>query len=235
MQQCCTAYRSGIGYFAVVFHKSAKGLRNMPIIYVLEADAVARAGLEHLLRSVGLAVWAADNVEAFLRVYQAQQPACLLLDLHIPDLIMDRVKDDFSKQQIDLPVIIMACDSDVSTAVAAMKHGAVDFLEKPVNEQLLLDSVHNALAKDHMRCKARARQQALLERLATLTARERDIFQRVAEGLSNREIAEQLALSPKTVELHRAKVMQKMAACTLSELIGMAMTLQLLKPYQIDF
>ena len=207
---------------------------NTPIIYILEPDSTARDALRRLMESVGLSVWVSADLAAFLSAYQPQRPACLLLDLHVPGLTPASIQDDLRAQGMDLPVIVMTYHSDVATAVAAMKQGAMDFLEKPINEQLLLDGVHHALAEDRIRRGARAWRQALLERFTTLTPREQDILQRVAEGLSNREIADQLALSHKTVEAHRAKVMQKMAARTLSQLIRMAMTLNLLKPYDGD-
>lgn len=201
---------------------------NTPIIYILEPDAALRDALRRLMESVGLSAWVSAELAAFLTAYQPQRPSCLLLDLQIPG--PDRVLEQLRAQGVDLPVIVMTYCSDVATAVAAMKQGALDFLEKPVNEQLLLDCVHHALAEDRARRGNRAWRQVLLGRFATLTPREQDILQRVAEGLSNREIADQLALSHKTVEVHRAKVMQKMGARTLSQLIRMAMVLDLLKP-----
>lgn len=207
---------------------------NTPIIYILEPDATLGDALRRLVESVGLSAWVSADLAAFLTAYQPQRPACLLLDLQIPGLAQSSIQEDLRTQDIDLPVIVMTYRSDVATAVAAMKQGAMDFLEKPINEQLLLDCVHHAVAEDRVRRGARAWRQMLLCRFTTLTPREQDILQRVAEGLSNREIADRLDLSHKTVEVHRAKVMQKMGARTLSQLIRMAMALGLLKPYDGD-
>ena len=205
-----------------------------PIIYVLDPDAALREALRRLVESVGLSAWVSADPDAFLTAYQPDRPACLLLDLCIPGSATASIQEDLRAQGVDLPVIVMTYRSDVATAVAAMKQGAMDFLEKPVNEQLLLDCVHHAIAEDRVRRRARTWRQMLLGRFETLTPREQDILQRVAEGLSNREIADRLALSHKTVEVHRAKVMQKMGARTLSQLIRMAMTLGLLKLYDGD-
>ncbi|HOW75760.1 MAG TPA: LuxR C-terminal-related transcriptional regulator [Candidatus Competibacteraceae bacterium] len=204
------------------------------IIYILDPDAALRDALRRLVESVGLSTWASAEVEAFLIAYQPERPACMLLDLRIPGSTKSSIQEDLRAQGVDLPVIVMTYRSDVATAVAAMKQGAMDFLEKPVNEQLLLDCVHHAVAEDRVRRRTRAWRQALLGRFSTLTPREQDILQRVAEGLSNREIADRLALSHKTVEVHRAKVMQKMGARTLSQLIRMAMALGILKLYDGD-
>jgi FixJ family two-component response regulator len=204
------------------------------IIYILDPDATLRDALLRLVESVGLSAWASAELEAFLIAYQPERPACLLLDLRIPGSAKSSIQEDLCAHGVDLPVIVMAYRSDVATAVAAMKQGAMDFLEKPVNEQLLLDCIHHAVAEDRVRRRARAWRQELLGRFSTLTPREQDILQRVAEGLSNREIADRLILSHKTVEVHRAKVMQKMGARTLSQLIRMAMALDILKIYDGD-
>lgn len=207
---------------------------NAPVLYILDADHTVRTALCHLGASVGLAVWASADWSAFLDVYQPHIPACLLLDLRTSERVATNIEKSFLTHGIDLPVIVTAHGSDVATAVTAIKHGAIDFLEKPLHEQLLLDSVHQALIIDRGRRRARVRRQTLIGHYQTLTPREQDILQLVAAGLSNREIADNLTLSHKTVEVHRAKVMQKMGAATLSQLIHMAMDLGLLKRYSTE-
>lgn len=205
-----------------------------PIVYILDPDSALRDALRRLMESVGLSSRVFADLAAFLSAYQPERPACLLLDPRISGSAESSVQQDLRAQGIDLPVIVMTHRSDVATAVAAMRLGAMDFLEKPLNDQILLDCVHHAVAEDRNRRRARAWRQALLVRFETLTPREQDILQRVAEGLSNREIADSLNLSHKTVEVHRAKVMQKMGARTLSQLIRMAMALGMLKLYDRD-
>ncbi len=202
-----------------------------PIVYILDPDAAVREALRRLLESVGLFARAFADLEAFLIAYQPERPACLLLNLLTPGPVESGIQAYLGAQGVDMPVIVMADHSDVAMAVAALKQGAVDFLEKPLNEQMLLDGVHHAVAEDRVRRRDRAWRQILISRFKTLTPREQDILKQVAEGLSNREIADLLNLSHKTVEVHRAKVMQKMSARTLSQLIRMAMALGILQLY----
>ncbi|MBL8251158.1 MAG: response regulator transcription factor [Candidatus Competibacter sp.] len=198
---------------------------------MVDDDPALRDSLQCLLESVGLRALGFADTDAFLAAYRPDCPGCLLLDVRIPG------RNDLSAQHllrdrgIDVPVVIITGHGDVAMAVTAMKQGALDFIEKPFNDQMLLDCVHNALTEDRVRRRAHAQRQALLARFKTLTPREQDVLRQVVEGLSNREIAELLSLSRKTVEVHRAKVMQKMQADTLSQLIRMAMAINLLKAF----
>ncbi|MCB1778651.1 MAG: response regulator transcription factor [Candidatus Competibacteraceae bacterium] len=205
-----------------------------PIVYILDPEARLRDSLRRLVESVGLYVRTFGEIEAFLTAYQPEQPGCLLLDIRIAGRAKVSAQQILREQGVDLPVIVIAPRGDVATAVNAMKQGAIDFLEKPLNEQWFLDCIHHAVAEDQNRRRTRAWRQVLLSRFETLTPREQDILRQVVDGLSNREIAEQLDLSRKTVEVHRAKVMQKMEARTLSQLIRMAMALGILKLYAPD-
>ncbi len=204
-----------------------------PFVYIVEGETTLRDALQNLLESVGLQALAAADIEAVLTSYQPNRPGCLLLGIQIPggnDLsIQQRLRD----QGIDMPVIIITAHSDVSLAVTAMKQGALDFIEKPFNDQLLLDCVHHAIVEDTSRRQTHARRQEFQHRFDTLTPREQDVLQHVAEGLSNQDIAELLNLSRKTVEVHRAKVMLKMRADTLAQLIRMAMAIGVIKLYEI--
>lgn len=205
--------------------------RSTPLVYIVDDDPALRDSLRHLLESVGLQALVFADTEAFLAAYQPSKPGCLLLDIRIPGRNDLQVQQRLHQHGIDVPVIIIAGYGDVPMAVTAMKQGALDFIEKPFNDQLLLDCVHSALAEDRIRRNAHARRQALQRRFDTLTPREQDVLRWVVEGLSNREIADALSLSRKTVEIHRAKVMQKMEADTLSQLIRMAMVIGILKLY----
>ncbi len=208
---------------------------NTPLVYVVDDDPALRDSLRHLLESVGLRSLVFADTDAFLAGYRYDTPGCLLLDIRIPG------RNDLSAQQhlrecgIDVPVVVITGHGNVTMAVAAMKQGALDFIEKPFNDQLLLDCVHNALAEDRLRRQIHARRRQLLDRFDTLTPREQEVLRRVVNGLSNREIAQTLTLSRKTVEVHRAKVMQKMRADTLSQLIRMAMAIDIIKIFdEID-
>lgn len=202
-----------------------------PLIYVVDDDSALRDSLRCLLESVGLQALVFADTETFVAAYRPDRPGCLLLDIRVPGRNDSSVQQHLRDRGIDMPTIIITGHGDVPMAVAAMKRGARDFIEKPFNDQLLLDCVHNALAEDLTRRRTRAWRQDLLDRFDTLTPREQDVLRRVVEGLSNREIAEALSLSRKTVEVHRAKVMQKMQADTLSQLIRMAMVIGVLKAY----
>jgi len=205
-----------------------------PIVYILDPEARLRDSLRRLVESVGLYVHTFGEIEAFLTAYQPEQPGCLLLDIRIAGRARISAQQVLRDQEIDLPVIVIAPRGDVATAVNAMKQGAMDFLEKPINDQWLLDCIHHAVTEDQNRRRIRAWRQLLLSRLQILTPRERDVLRQIVDGLSNREIADRLHLSRKTVEVHRAKVMQKMEARTLSQLIRMAMALGILKLYDMD-
>ena len=201
------------------------------LVYIVDSDPALRETVSTLLESVGLQVCALADLDAFLNAYQPRQPGCLLLDILIPGWGELSALQVLAEKGINLPVIVVTQQGNVATAVTVMKQGAMDFIEKPFNDQVLLDCVHNALAEDAVRRQARARWRIIQRRFETLTPREQEVLKQVAEGLSNRQIADSLNLSRKTVEVHRAKVMQKMEAETLSQLIRMAMLMGVLKTY----
>ena len=207
---------------------------NTSMVYLVGVDPILCEALQGLLKSVGLPTLACPDVEAFLAVYQPDAPACLLLNAEMPGGNVLDIQQRLGEQNITAPVIIIAGRADVAMVVTALRQGALDFLEKPFNEQLLLDGVHQALTMDVTRCRARAQCDDLRRRFDTLTAREQDVLHWVVQGLSNREIAETLNLSRKTVEVHRAKVMHKMAADTLSQLVRMAVAIGILKLYEAE-
>ena len=207
---------------------------NTPLVYIVDDEPALRDALLELLKSVGLQALAVADIEAIIMAYQPERPGCLLLGIQHPGPDDLNAQQRLREQGIDLPVIIIAGHSDVSLAVNAMKQGVLDFIEKPFNDQLLLDGVHHAVAEDTIRRRSRARRREFQHRFDTLTPREQDVLRRVAEGLSNRDIAEVLHLSRKTVEVHRAKVMDKMRADTLAQLLRMTMALGILKLYDFD-
>ena len=204
------------------------------MVYMVDAEPALRDKLQRLLESVGLRTLACADADAFLAAYRPDWPGCLLLGASQPERGDLGVQQRLREQDIDVPMIVIAGHADVAMAVNALRQGALDFIETPFNDQILLDSVHHALTVDVGRRQARAQHLDLLRRFDTLTAREQDVLRWVVEGLSNREIAEILNLSRKTVEIHRAQVMRKMEADTLSQLIRMAVAIGILKLYEPD-
>lgn len=196
------------------------------IVYVVDDDAALRDSLTWLLESVGLRASVHANAQEFLAGWQApDNAACLLLDVRMPGMGGLQAQNRLPEFGIEIPVIVITGHGDVPMAVAAMKAGAVDFIEKPFNDQLLLDCVQAALARDRQRRAALARRESVRTRFASLTPREREVMREVVRGHANKDIAESLVVSRKTVEVHRAKVMDKMQAESLSQLIQMAMSL----------
>ncbi len=204
------------------------------IVYIVGADPALQDTLRELLESVGLRTLACAGVEAFLAAYQADWPGCLLLDARVSGRDDPGAQQRLREHGIDTPVIMIAGHANVAMAVTALRRGVLDFIEKPFNDQILLDGVHHALTVDAARRRVRAQHQEMLRRFDTLTAREQDVLRWVVAGLPNREIAETLNLSRKTVEIHRARVMRKMEAETLSQLIQMTVAIGILKLYDSD-
>ena len=192
------------------------------IIHVVDDDQLFLAALVRSLRSTGLVVKSYHCASAFLDSLDPNQPGCLITDLRMPDMDGLELQRRLQEQQIRLPIIFITGHGDTGKAVAALKGGAVDFLEKPFSEQALLNSVQQALDKNAIDSR-RANEQAIVkQRFANLTPREQEIFALVVADLPNKEIARQLNISPRTVEHHRERIMLKMQAHSMAELITMA-------------
>nr|WP_227519997.1 response regulator transcription factor [Mangrovitalea sediminis] len=199
-------------------------------VYVVDDDQGMLESLVWLLDSVGLTAIPFTNGQQFLDECDPGLNACVLLDIRMPGLGGLQVLERLRQQQVDLPVILISGHADVSLAVRAFKAGAADFLEKPINEQLLLDSVQSALAR-HARTQRRQHYKAkILSLLGQLTPRERDVLLPLAKGFSNREIAEQLEVSVKTVDLYRSRVMKRLNARSLPHLVAMVIAAGWLDP-----
>ncbi|MEY1662591.1 response regulator transcription factor [Isoalcanivorax beigongshangi] len=202
-------------------------------VYVVDDDPGMIDSTLWLLESVGLRGLPYTSGQAFLEDCQDDAPACILLDVRMPGLGGLGVQEALADRGIRLPVIFVSGHADVPIVLRAFRAGAFDFLEKPYNEQLLLDSVQKALQQrraQHQRIRA---EQALDAKLATLTARERDVFLPLAQGYGNREVAEQLGISVKTVDLYRSRVMKRLQATSLPDLVGMAVAAGLLDPLNL--
>ena len=197
---------------------------SQPTVYVVDDDQAMRSSLQWLIESVGLNVECFDSAERFLDSYYPGRPGCLLLDVRMPGMSGLELQDYLMNNEIRIPVIIITGHGDVPMSVRAMKAGATDFIEKPFNDEMLLDSIRNALSLDEDQRDRQAERAELAARLAHLTPREHEVMNMVTNGRSNKEIANTLGVSAKTVEAHRAKVMEKMKAQSLAELVRMSIT-----------
>jgi two-component system, LuxR family, response regulator FixJ len=193
-----------------------------PIVFVVDDDRAMRDSLRWLLESIGLSVRTYATAADFLSDHDPAQPGCLVLDVRMPGMSGLDLQTELAKRGSELPTIVVTGHAEVAMAVRAVKAGALDFIEKPFSDQLLLDRVRQALEIDRQSREVRVRREDARRRLASLSAREREVLTLVAAGKANKEIAAALGLSPKTVEVHRAHVMSKMAVDSLAELIRVA-------------
>jgi FixJ family two-component response regulator len=202
-----------------------------PTVYIVDDEPAIRDSLALLLRSVGLASRAFPSAPAFLDGFDPAVPGCLVADVRMPGMSGLELQEALRDRQARLPVIIITGHGDIAMAVRAMKAGAADFIEKPFNEQVLLDAVHRALARHRPgEAPPSAVRAEIAARVAALTPREREVMLLVAEGRPNKVVATRLGLSTRTVEVHRAKAMEKMQARSLADLVRMAIACELMKP-----
>jgi two-component system, LuxR family, response regulator FixJ len=190
-----------------------------PLVYVVDDDDALRDALTLLLSSVELASESYPGAAEFLEAYEPEQHSVLLADIRMPGMSGLELQEELRQRDIAIPIIFITGHGDVPMAVEAMKLGALDFLQKPFRDQVVLDRINEALQKDaERRCAARETH-VVRERLASLTAREREVMERVVAGQANKVIALDLGVSQRTVEIHRARVMQKMGVRSLAELV----------------
>ena len=191
-------------------------------VFVVDDDQAMRNSLKWLIESVGLKVKTYASADEFINDYYPGRAGCLLLDVRMPGMSGLELQEQFVEQQIKIPIIIITGHGDVPMAVRAMKAGAVDFIEKPFNDELLLESIRNALIKDVDQRTVQSARADIATRLAHLTPQEHEVMEMVTSGRANKDIAKTLGVSSKTVEAHRARVMEKMQASSLAELVKMA-------------
>ena len=195
-----------------------------PSVHVIDDDEAARDSLAFLLGTAKLGVKTYESATAFLKVAAGIHSGCIITDVRMPDIngieLMRRLKD----LNIGLPVIVVTGHGDIAMAVEAMKIGATDFLEKPFDDEAILAAVHSALNKQDSENKRQAERAEINSRLAALSNRERDVLEGLVTGLANKQIAFNLGISPRTVEIYRANLMTKMQAGSLSDLVRMALT-----------
>ena len=193
-----------------------------PTVFVVDDDAAMRDALAQLLETAGLQVEAHADGPAFLAAFEASRPGCLLLDMAMPGMTGLEVQAALNARGLSIPIIFLTGHGDIPMAVQAVQAGAVDFLEKPIQGAALLERVQRALALDEEWRHTLGRTQAIRQRCANLTSRERECMALAVSGLTSKEIARDLGISPRTVEVHRTHVMHKMGATNMAELVNMA-------------
>ena len=197
-----------------------------PSIYVVDDDEAMRDSMSWLLEGEGYQVTCFDSAESFLRARRDDMRGCIVLDVRMPEMSGLELHEKLDGLGSQLPIIFVTGHGDVPMAVAALQRGACDFIEKPFHNQDLLDRIQRALELDREIAQRRQRDTALSNRLGQLTQREHEVMQLVVAGKLNKQIADELEISMKTVEAHRARVMEKMGVRTLAELVKAVMTLR---------
>lgn len=190
-------------------------------VFVVDDDEAVRDSLEMLLRSVGIDVETHPDADAFLASYDPRRPGCLVLDIRMPGISGLDLQHRLGEKGALLPIIFITGHGDVPMAVKAIQNGAVDFIQKPFHDQALLDRIQQALRLDAERRREIEQRAAIDQRLGRLSPRERQVLDLVVDGNANKVIAGRLGLSQRTVEIHRAKVMEKMEADSLAHLVRM--------------
>ena len=198
------------------------------VIHLIDDDEALRESVAYLLRAADFEVKGFSSAQAFLASLPDASLSCVITDVRMPDMsgieLIRRLKD----LKVDIPVIVITGHGDVALAVEAMKLGATDFFEKPFNDDLLLASVRCALQEQAHHTKRHAERAEIEQRLARLSAREKDVLTGLIEGRANKQIAFDLGISPRTVEIYRANLMTKMQADSLSDLVRMALIVEML-------
>jgi FixJ family two-component response regulator len=193
------------------------------IVFVVDDDEAVRSSLRLLLKSLGIPAVTHGSASEFLAAYDAEQPGCIILDVRMPGMSGLELQDELNRLGAIIPVIFITGHGDVPMAVEAMQHGAVDFLQKPFSDKDLTDRIQRAIAADNRNRMLLGQKDRVRAHLAALTRREMQVLQLVTLGKSNKVIAGDLGVSQRTVEIHRAHLMEKMGATSLAHLVRMTM------------
>lgn len=197
-----------------------------PIVCVVEDDPALRSLITALTASIGVNSRAFQSADKFLEHYDPRQPGCLVLDIFMPGMSGLELQDELNRRGAVIPVIFITGHADVASAVAAVRNGAFNFLQKPFRNSELIANVREALELDRRSREMLAQQDAIRDRLASLTRREREVLELIVQGLASKVMAEEMGLSKRTVELHRSRIMDKMGASSIAQLVRMFMDSQ---------
>lgn len=195
-----------------------------PTVFIVDDDPEIRDNLGLFIQSIGYQVETFDCVHDFLNAYHQDIPGCLILDVQLPKVSGLDLQDHFQRNNIRIPIIFLTSHSNVSIAVRTMKAGAIDFLEKPFDEQLVLDSIQRAMGVDRKLREVKQQHFRIMEKIGGLTQREEEVLRFLIQGKSNKVIANILGLSTKTIETHRAHIMRKLGVSSMAGLMWMAIT-----------
>jgi FixJ family two-component response regulator len=198
-----------------------------PTIHIVDDDQDVRESIRLLMESVGLPVATYASAQEYLERFSPDQYGCLVLDVRMRGMSGLDLQRQLQAYASHPPIVMITAHGDVPMAVRALQAGAVDFLQKPFNDQALLDAVHRAIHRDALRRGEASRLAEIKERIARLTPREAEVMRLVVDGQRNKVIASEMHITQSTVEVHRARVMEKMEARTLSELMRMLVTLEI--------
>lgn len=196
-----------------------------PKVYIIDDDQALCESLSWLIGSIGLVSESFNSAEQFLNMFNTKLQGCILLDIRMPQMSGLELQEQLTARHNSMPLLMITGHGDINMAVRAMKQGAFDFITKPFNDQLLLEQIQKAIAKDRQNDQGRIERDKVNQRYIQLTPREKEIMQQIIVGKLNKEIAYDLGISTKTVELHRAHVMEKMQANSVAELVKLAMAI----------
>jgi FixJ family two-component response regulator len=193
-----------------------------PVVFIVDDDSSVRRSLERLIQSVGLAARSYASAAQFLQSFHGEETGCLVLDVRMPEISGLELQEKMAKAGILLPIIFISGHSTVPMSVRAMKAGALDFLQKPFDEQDLLEAIYRAIDRSRQERAQREELKELEARIHSLTPKEHEVFTWVITGMPNKNIADKLATAEKTVKVHRASIMKKMGAQSVADLVRMA-------------
>jgi two-component system, LuxR family, response regulator FixJ len=197
-----------------------------PTVYIVDDDNGVRSSIRVLMKSVGLPAVTHASAKEFLETYHPNQPGCLVLDIRMPGMSGLELQEALNEKGAVIPVIFITGHGDIPMAVEAMRHGAFDFLQKPFRDQDLIDRIQQALARDGEIRESLREHGRTRARISSLTPREKEVLELLTSGKANKMMAQDLGLSQRTVEIHRAHVMEKMGAKSVAQLVRMVMDLE---------